>query len=413
MKSSHFCSVVKQPLFKAIFASAICFFCALTSANAQDWVIAPSVTLSAMYDDNSRLNVTDAAQDELSGGDLDARVRIARRSPTGSVVLIPRVRAEFFPDDPEDESDDYFLNFNGTHKAQKSTWAFRARYSAQQVRTAEIEDPDFDNPDVDRPITDDSGVIQIENRRNRLSLSPGAEFQISPRTRVGIVVDHTDADYDNNDAGLQDYQNSAVSVNLTRQLTQQNAVSLQLFGSSYEPETGDSTSDSLGLTLQFARQLSERYSTQVFAGFQQVTTDSINAGQPSSITDDVPLGGVSLMREFQTSRLVLDLRHSVDPSGRGLVTERTHFRASFRHQFTPLLTGSISGRYVQENTVPDSPFRPDRDFAALQLDASWRLNRNWTLLAAYVYTRQEFTIQSDSASSNRVRLGIRYAPPSR
>jgi len=193
-----------------IAASIVGSFSLPTIASAQDWQFSPDITLKTTYNDNSRLHIDDADQDELRGGELDVRALLSRRSPSGSVVFIPRVTTSYYSDNPEDESDDYFLLFDGQHRAQRSAWSFRTRYSSEQVRKAELQDPDFDDPDVNEPITDDSGLIQLTDRRSRFWVSPSVRFQTSPRNSIEFVGAYVALAYDLNVGGLKDYTNGKI-----------------------------------------------------------------------------------------------------------------------------------------------------------------------------------------------------------
>lgn len=119
-----------------------------------------------------------------------------------------------------------------------------------------------------------------------------------------------------------------------------------------------------------------------------------------------------MTRNFEISRLVLDLRHSVNPAGGTFLTERTQLRARLTRQLTPLVTGRVSVRVQATSAVPESTVVLDRDQGRLSLGLEWQLSRNWSFVANYAFTRQEFEGQGD-ASSNSVGLGFRYAPPRR
>lgn len=384
-----------------------------TIALAQAWTISPDLRLDFVFDDNARLRADEALQDEISGGELDARVRFARTSPTGSIMFMPRLRTDRYSSDEEFDSDDYSAIFSGQHRTQKTTWSLSARYSNEEVRVAELEDPDFDNPDIDRPITDDSGISQVRDQRVRSTISPTVRLNISPKSQIEFAADYTDTSYDENAGGLEDYRFTNLEVNLIRQLTQQNLLSVGIFGNRFDVEDDSFTSDSGGLTARFTRQFSPRFSGFVSAGLQKIDSDFFTAGSPDKSSDNTFLAAAGFTRQYEITRIIMDISHNVNPSGIGFLTERTQIRANLSRRLSPLITGTVDIRFLKENTVPDSQTRPDRDFGQIRLGLTWPLSRNWSLIAAYTHRRQKFATGTDEATANLASLGIRYSPPRR
>ena len=377
---------------------------------AQDWSFAPTVTMTAEYNDNARLRVDSANRVKLEGGTVRAGARLSRLSPTGSMVFIPSASTNFYRDNDDAESDDYSFLFDGEHRAQRSTWSFIARYDGQQLLTAELLDPDFDNPDIDRPLNDDSGIVQQKDRRIRFYVSPSVEFEVSERTTFGLAADYTDTSYDENLGGLEDYTFVNLDAYVERRLSQKNSVSFTVFANTYERDTGEAESDSVGASVRFSRRLTEKDRAYAFAGYQETDTERLENSIVTDRSDGALIAGAGYIREFEVSRLVVDLRRAVNPTGIGLLTERVQARAHFSHQLSPTLTGEVLARYIQEDTVPDSTTRPDRDFGQLTLSLRWLMNRDWALIGTYIYSEQDFSTQTRTASSNAFRLGIRYAP---
>lgn len=404
------------------FALTDCRICAMAAliglagvpgnASAQAWSATPDIIIQGEYNDNARLEVDEASQNEISGADLDASFRFQRRSPTGSFLFLPRVSTSYYPDDRDDDSTDAFVLLGGEHRTQRSIWSLRARYSDEQVRSAEIEDPDFNDPDIDRPITDDTGFIQVKNRRNRFVVSPSAQFRISERNWLGVLADYHVTSYDLQFSELRDNDYGYAEVNFRRELSPKTSLTVRAFGGTYESDDGNFSSDTAGIGAQVDHDISERNTFFVLAGAVQIDSDFVVSGIPGSESENAFVGGVGLTRDYEISRLVLDLRHTVDPAGGSFLTERTQLRVRFSRQLSQLVTGRMSLRVQTTNSVPSSDFVLDRDQGRLRLGLEWQLNRNWSLVTDYAYTVQEFEGQND-ASSNSVGLGFRYAPPRR
>lgn len=380
---------------------------------AQDWIFNPIVTLSASYNDNIRLAEDAAQEDDVSGGELDAQAHIVRRSPTGSVTLIPRVVASSFPDDPEEEYTDVYLDFIARRRLQKSDWLFVARYSDVEVLTAELADPDFDNPDIDRPITDDTGLVQIENTRERFYLSPGAEFQFTDNTSLGVSADYVDVSYDNSSGDLTDYSDINLEANLSYRATERNTVGLLVFGTNYEVDDNNFSSDGYGAALSLKRQFSPRTSGYFLAGYQRTESEDLSSGTLEKSSDGSSLFGLGMTRDNEISRLVVDLSSSVSPTGEGNVVERNQLRGIYTWQMSPVISGTVNLRFQKTDSLGGDNTQDDREHGQISLGLSWQFKRAWFLTSSFVFTQQEFSDRPQDASSNWVKIGLRYSPPRR
>lgn len=384
-----------------------------TVAIAQAWNFNPSVTVSGSYNDNIRLANDAAAENEVAGGDIDARARINRTSPTGSVSLFPRVRSSYYPDDSQEESTDVFLDFSGQHRTQTSKWVLFARFSDVEVLSAEVNDPDFDNPDVDRPITDDSGLVQVRNTRQRFIVSPGADFNISEKTNIGVVGDYINVEYDRSAGELTSYDSVSLEADAKYKRSEKVTYGIKVFGSNYEVDDNSFSSDGLGASISYERRFSPRASGFVLAGYERTDSEFTSLTGVESNSSGSTLFGLGMTRTYETSRLVLDLRRSIDPTGEGDVLVRNMFRGRFTRRLSPLLTGNIFTRYQQSSSVDELSTRRDRDYFQIDFQLDWKWTRTWHVTTSYGFTQQEFSDQPGDASSNRFRIGLRYAPPQR
>ena len=372
---------------------------------AQDWVFQPTIEAGVDYNDNVRLN--EAQQnfdDEVLGVDVSAGARISRRSPTGSVEILPRIRVTRYDSDIDADAEDFFLDGVFRRNGQTNRFALTARFIDEDVIRSELDDPDFDNPDVDRPITDDSGLVRIKNRMRLAGLFPDLEFDLSERTRLGFGAGFMDVDYDNDQGSLSGFQNIDGSVRLTRQLSDRDAIEARLFARTYEPDLGGFEADSVGLRLRLNRQVSEKLVGYVMAGYEDFDTSS-------GSSESAFLFGAGMTRQFVVSRLVFDISSSADPSGVGQVLERNQVRAKLERDLSDLTNVWFSLRFQEtEGLLFDAP-NSDREFLRAELGTERRLNRAWTVVARYAHTRQEFAVDNRDETSNALFVGVRFQPP--
>jgi len=401
-----------NPEIAAVILATI-FALAPLDTRAQDWRFEPVITLFASFNDNIRLAEISQDEDEISGGELDAQAHITRASPTGSVAFIPRVVASNYPDDPEDEYTDVYFDFVSRHRAQKSDWSFMARYSDVEVLTAEISDPDFDNPDIDRPITDDTGLVQSANTRERFFLSPAVEFQLTDNTSLEVTADYVDVGYENSMGDLTDYSDANIEANLSYQASERDTFGLTILGSQYDTDDDSFSSEGYGAYLSVTREITQRTSGYILAGYKNTDSEDSSSATLEKSSDGSTLFGLGVTRENEISRLVVELSSSVDPTGEGNVVERNQLRGAFTRQISPVVTATANFRYQETDSLDTINTQDDRDFVQMTLGLNWQFKRAWFLTSSYTYTQQEFSDRPQDASSNWLRIGLRYAPPRR
>jgi hypothetical protein len=382
---------------------------------AQDWIFQPTFGLGVDYNDNvrlgSRTQAIEGQDDKVAGIELDAGARITRLSPTGSVTLLPFIRSSHYGSDTDASSDDYYLDTIFQHRQERSQWSLTARFADEEVLSAELDDRDFDDPDIDQPVTDDSGLVIFENRRTRFAFSPGVSINASERTTLGFAGRFTDVAYENSGTSLTDFKDARIEASVRRSLDEQNALTVKIFGTNYDPDIEGLETDTYGLTAELSRRFSQRYSGFVSAGYQYADTTSL--GGATTNNEGALLFALGLSRRFLVSNLAVEVRRSVDPSGIASLLERDQFRVRLSRELSELTTASISARYQQTNGLTvDSP-TANRDFGRVELRLNRQLSRAWAITAAYSYTTQEFADERSSESANEFNLGIRYLRPTR
>jgi len=390
-----------------------CFCYGLPSDGfAQDWQFQPTITLTADYNDNIRLNAG-GTQDggEATGGVLRAEARIWRQSPTGIARFSPAVRSSQYGTDAD--SNDYFMNAFFQHVGQKSEWTLEARYADEEVLNAEILDPDFDNPDIDNPITDDSGLVTVENRRNRLVLAPRVGFRLSQKTTLQFLGQYIDTGYDSGANSLSGFTSLYAEGALVRALSDKNTLGISLFGRNFDPDIQGFEADSYGAIATFERQVSAQNSGFVRVGYEKADIDSLLGGQVISESEGAFLFGVGATRQFEASRLVIDVQHSVSPSGIAELLRRILVRVRYVRELSERVRMTISVRYQDSKSILEDSALANRNLGRAELGLQRQLNRAWSVVGGYSYTRQEFADLSNAESSNAIYLGVQYSPPKR
>src|SRR5688500_18972844 len=156
------------------FISAGVLFAALaaaSTASAANWEVAPRVEAGYRYSDNYHLDPP-GTEVEVSGGEADARVTFRTLDPRTQVEIAPRVRATYFPDEPDDDSVDGFLDASFVDMTPRRRIGVLGAFSHQDVVRSELPDGDDAGGDLGEPIDGDSGRFVERNTRNYFRIAP-------------------------------------------------------------------------------------------------------------------------------------------------------------------------------------------------------------------------------------------------
>lgn len=383
-------------------------------AAAQQWQFEPRIRATGEYNDNARLREGDQGELVTAGAVLDLRGRFVRRAPSSLVRVDPRIRTSQYPGDESEEADDFFVDIYGEKSTEKLRYGLSTRISEEAVRTAEIDDPDFADPDVGDPISNDGGRINVRDDRERIVFAPFLDYKLSEKTTLGISADYIDVDYGRNTNGNLDYDSFEVSTELEYGLSEMTTAGFNVFASQYEANNIFQESDSIGAGVSLRRNISQTIQAGITVGFVKVDSEDLDQNdQRISSSDNSALFGASLTRRGEISRLVADIRQSVDPGSSGEVQKRAQFRLRYSRSLTPTISGEIETRLQQVEQVSGLSGQLDRDFYRVQFGLNWRLSRVWSLSGRYSFTNQDFSDRPGDATANAISVGIVYEPKRR
>jgi len=113
-----------------------------------------------------------------------------------------------------------------------------------------------------------------------------------------------------------------------------------------------------------------------------------------------------LERGSETGLLVSSLRREVIPSSEGSskVTDQLNLR--WRRKISPLQTVIVRARAFRDKSL--DPALSDRSYIDIVPRYRWKLNREWSIDAAYEYRWQKFKNSGDTAVNNTLYLGVAY-----
>ena len=379
-------------------------------AGAADWEANPKLALGYLYDNNYRLTPPDL-ENEVSGGVLDAQVELRAAGPITEFSFIPRARVTRFPDDPEEESEDYYGTLNWAHRTQVMRAQVRADYSQETVATSEQPGTGIDSG-LGETGGADAGIAAIRNRRDLARLRPSLSYDFSQRHRLDLSASAVDVSFDQKIPGAQtDYRDYGVNVGFGFVTSQRSAVTVSALASRYDVEIEGNSADAYGLELEWTTSATETMEAFLRAGAQQtIFEDNALTGEPGEEVTTW-LAGVGIRRSVKLSELFLDATHSVGPTASGFVVQRDQVRFRWTHLFTPRVSMFTGVRGTRDDAVASNTAFRTRNYATADIGMEWRILQQLSLVVSADYTYQDFDAENieDSDSAGGL-LSFVYEP---
>jgi hypothetical protein len=377
-------------------------------ARAADWGFVPKVALSAEYDDNVRLN-TPGSEIDVTGGKIDAELRVQAQTPTSTFQLIPRLRSTFYPGDPEQEADDQFLRMAVEHETTRTRSGLALDYSRMTTLggyfpNSQVEDDDdLGEPEPGVGV----GEVGDRNRQERILVAPEMGFDLSERTSLNAEVRYLDVTFDRQDPGdRQDFADFGGTVTFRFRTTETTSIEVRGGYARFEPEVGDNN-DRYGIDAEWTNQPTETAEVYVRGGMTRTRIDPAVEGQASDWEDGFT-GGAGVRWKFEVSSIFLDVTRFLDPNSSGEIVTRDQVRAQWSRALGPMLTVTLGARVMQDSGAFDEEASRDREYAAGTLGFEWRVARDWSLYGLYNYRWKETEGAPSDAESNAVSLGVVY-----
>lgn len=387
-----------------------------TSA-AQQWLATPEIEIAAQHIDNPRLEEDEGGDEDtekITGGLVDAALAFRRLTETSSFVLRPAVAVYRYPDDPDEDSESYFLDLDANSEGRRSSWRLRGNYRQQDVFRGETTPSDIDDF-IEDDVQTGSGRTFVRRQRDLWRIQPGFTMEFTELTSVEIDLSYLDVSYDTEEVGSAvDYNDTRIDAALVRALSPYNRIELGVFASRYEPDSGPRETDSAGALVGYRQSTSDISTFFVDVGAQETKTQS--ASDPDvEFSDTSFLWNIGYERQLEVTRWRFDLGQNVTPSGSGNLVERDMYRAIMEHQLQPRWLLELSALYMNTSSVGEEDVvttdSDERDYLQGRATLAYQITRSWTVEALYSFTHQDFADTPGDAQEHEVRLSFVYQPP--
>jgi hypothetical protein len=387
-------------------AAALCFT-AFSVAHAQNWEFDPRLQLGYEYNDNYRLDFP-GQEIDVSGGMLDVRLPVKLVDPVRKAELSPRVRSTYFPDERDQDSNDYFLGGLYEQRTQRQTLGIEANWSRQDVIRSELPSSDIDG-NLGDPTLGDAGRVLLRNKRDQLRVLPYWQYDLSQRHRLEAGAHYLDADYEDNSNGdpileryrQRDFTDAGINAGWGYAVTQRSRLTFRGRASHYKTVVD---SDAYGAEVEWRSDYSETAHLYMRVGGQQTDID-----RPNTSTETNVIAGLGGRWDWPTTNLFADLTRSVGPNSSGAVIERSELRLRMARAIQPRLSVLAGARATRDEAIDSSTY-PQREYITGEVGFDWRFTRTWSLVGQYHYIWQEYADEPSDTASNAITLGVVYEP---
>ncbi len=374
---------------------------------AADWEISPKIQAGGLYDDNYRL-APEEAEIEVSGALADVQLEFQRATPVTEFTFTPRVRATYFPDDKEENSEDYFVLLDTMRRGQRYEAALRIDLADEDVVSSEQPGTDIDGG-LGEPGVGEGGLAIVRNRRQLISVAPSLSHEVSQRHSLVYDLRYIDVTFDDRIPGLQvPYIDGSVGFGWQWDASERSRLTSRLRGARYDIDDSPERSDAYSLEFEWGTDATQ--TTQTFVRLGAQNTDIVQAGGGRS--DEVSwLGGVGLRWTGGLSLFFTDLTRTVSPSSSGTIVERDQLRLRLDRAITPRFSFYTGVRGIQDRSVDQTSGYQGREYALGEIGAQWRVLQTLSMIVSVDYAWQEFRQAPDQdATSSGAMLTFLYEP---
>jgi hypothetical protein len=366
-------------------------------ALAANWEIDPRVQAGYRYSDNYHLDQPGEEVD-VSGAEADAGVTFRTVDPRTNFEITPRINKNYFPNDKEEDSTDYYLTAGFSDVTPRRRIDVPFLYSQEDVVDSEL--PNTDGGELGEPVQGDSGRFLVRNRRDFFRIAPSLSYDLSQRYRMEFEAHYLQADFDSQLPGAQqDFSELGAGAGFGFLTSPRSALLLRALVSQYDTST---TTDAYGGVVEWNTQYSENSRAYVRLGAQQT--------KPENRSSDTNLiAGAGGQWASQRNRLFLDFTRSVGPVAAGTVVERHQLRLRIDHDVSPRFALRAGARFSRDEEIEDGTY-PTREYAIGEVGFEWRWLRTLSLIGTYNYRWQEYEDEPADADATGFLIGIVYEP---
>lgn len=393
-----------RPVLVGLCALSYVFF-ALNSAHAQDWRFEPIVAVGFEYNDNATLRFRTDEEVVLKGYLVDLILDVKYLSETTSFTFRPRATLSSYPDEPDFDSNDYYLTSRFRHSGRSNDFSFRVIGANEPIRRAELIESDIDLDDPDEIGDVDSGRVFVKGRRTKWRLTPDWKYRFSNVSSIGARIDYFDVRYDEVLEGLlNDFTDARLYLNFRRTLSDVNTLLVTATSRKFDSDGRVADMTGYGAMVGLQHALSQKMRLTAMIGLEESQFLDFT-------TDPEVVGYVTLTRNLETIRMFAQYRRSVSASGSGTLSKRDSINVNLRRRLSEKISAGIGVRAYKSRGFGGPISDDDRNYMQLQANFRWYLSRSFFVETDYRYTVYDrSSTVGERANSNRINLWFTFQP---
>ena len=378
-------------------------------ASAADVHTQPQIELRAEQNDNFGLVPGGSPDSDVYGYIADANFLIDFATPRSETTLRPRGKIQNYPDRPDLQRFEGFLDISSQYRWERSTFDLIGHLSHQDLYSNETVGGDFDPTDPGGGGGSDAGVIVVGETRDELELRPTFEHRVTERASIGVGVEYSAARYnaDQNAETKTDYDFALASGYVTWALSQTSDFSAGIYGSRYEAIDNTAQTDATGAMLGYAHRWSELMGVEAMLFYEKNHIQEFLLVPFDDTTSDFG-GNVTAYRRQEISEWRLSIGRSFIPTGDSGKSTVDQLRLQYERQMSQKLTFRGVGRLESRNSLGGTGGGFDRDYARVDLSLKWLMTQNWYVGGGYTYMWEDRQTATESAQNNKVFVTFGY-----
>lgn len=392
-----------------------CVFILHVGRARADWVTIPDIKLQAETNDNPTMNSgIDAVPTVVDDGNrllADVVMRFRNEQPRGELTLEPRVRRDAYADDAAKafESTDVFFRSNGVHRGQTVRIGYAADVARERILGLEFLETLPTDAVGDDPTAITTTEIGANDRRTRVGVSPYIDIALNSRSNLRLDGRLVDIDYaEDSPTGRSDFLERAIGGEYQRSLDQRRMLGVRVFATGYEAAVNNNVTDTRGIELVYARDITELWRWSIAAGTQRSDFALSTGGRRVRGTDTTGTFGLTFSKRGERSRMRTELHRRMAPDSLGFVAPRDEIRVAWDRMLSPRINGGFGLRAIDAQGIPTDP-ESGRRYGRAELDIEWQFGRQWSFVAGYAHaTARSRSGTGTDEQSNALTIGVRY-----
>lgn len=383
-------------------------------AGAGSLELAPQVEVGGVYETNPRflqdckagIPAERCGNQYAMGTFVDARLRGTWRTADAEVSITPRVRDWNYLESNKDlNNNDIYVDGVAARRFQRLQTALLGLYSDTLLRQQVFEDPTPTDPDGPPPGIGGSGQSAIAGAtQSRWLLRPTFTYRASTRNELAVQYEYSEVTFDDAaPVNFFDFDTQNLNVALTHTLNPRMSFRAGIYGSTFDASNADrvpaiqsfsNSTDTYGVNAAYEFAYSERlsFTADVGTARNSVTVSTPLQGTFNS-SDTTLIGNVGLRQRSEKSTINVDVGRSQIPRSDGRQITQDQARIFVERTLTPRTKGSVALNVFDQSGIGDAD-RFDQTQYAVDLNASYKIERDWTVQATYRYQTNDEDVRS-------------------